>query len=298
MADAPVLNQLVEEATNRAFALADEAQEASGIVDELLERAGSLGETLTEEAEEMHHGFQELHARLEAADDELEDRVMRARASLEALPARTASVQGRVDELLATVKGQLAELEAREDELSATLDRLSEAARADLEQLAEQTRKLQAAAEVHLEEATRELEILHAGVAQAREDIQTGKGELLEAMDALENTAREQVQRFVEGMGTTLTAHTTALFELEHRLKDAHNDAVVALRKKFAEEVVSRLPAAAASLKESLETLGAFCGEEELTLIDECSRALDGFERAIQSARRSQGLLQAADRLL
>jgi chromosome segregation ATPase len=298
MADAPVLNQLLELAANRAAVLAEQAQAAAGIVSELVEKADSLAETLTEEAEDVHRAFQELHARLEAADDELEHRAQGARAGLEALPARTSSVRGRVEELLAAVKDQLAELHAREAELSATLDGRSEAAQADFGQLAEQTRTLQAAADAHLGEAAQELEALHSAVAQAREDVQNGKDELLDAMDALENVAREQVQRFVEGMGTTLTAHTTALFDLEHRLKDAHNDAVVALRKKFAEEVVSRLPAAAASLKESLEGLGAFCGEEELALIDECARALDGFDLAIQSAQRSQALLQTADRLL
>lgn len=297
MADAPVLNQLLEEAANRAAALAEQAQEAAGIVDDLLERAGSLDETLSDEAEEVHRGFQELQARFEAADHALQDHAQRARASLEALPARTSSVQGRVDALLAIVKGQLAELEAREDELSATLDRRSEAAQADLGQLSEQARTLQAATEARLDEATQELATLHSALAQARQEVQNGKADLLQALEALEDSAREQVERFVEGMGTTLTAHTGALFELEHRLKDAHNDAVVALRKKFAEEVVSRLPAAAASLKESLESLGAFCGEEERTVVEECTRVLDGFERAVQSAQRSQAALQAADRL-
>jgi hypothetical protein len=297
MADTALMNQLLQEAANRAVALAEQAQEAAGGVDDLLERAGSLAETLGEQGEQVHQRFQELHAKLEAADDELEERAMRARNGLEALPAQTVAVQGRVDGLLAAIKGQLSDLKAREDELSVTLDHQSEAAQADLEQLAGQTRTLQAATEARLQEATQELENLQSAIAQAREDIQTGHDELLDAMDALEGFAREQVQRYVEGMGTTLTAHTTALFELEQRLKDAHNDAVVALRKKFAEEVVSRLPAAAALLKEALESLGALCGEQELALIDECTQALERLELATRSAERSQALLQAADRL-
>ena len=297
MAEPPVLNQLLEEASNRAAALAQQAQEAAGIVDELALRAGSLAETLTGEADDVHRGFQELQAKLEAADDELEDRAQRARASLQALPARTSAVQGRVEALLTAVRAELAALKEKEDELSATLDRQSDTAQADLAQLAEQARALQAAAEAQLAEAAQELQSFHSTVAQVREDVQKSKGELLDAMDALESVAREQVQRFVDGMGAALTAHTDALFDLEHRLKDAHNDAVVALRKKFAEEVVSRLPAAAASLQESMESLGAFCGEEERALTDECARIVDGFELAAQSAQRSLSLVQAADRL-
>ena len=297
MAETAPLNQLLEEAANRAAALAEQADEAAGRVDELLDKAESLGETLTDESADAHRGFQDLQARLDAAADALEERAQRARTSLDALPARTTSAQGRVAALLAAVKGQLAALKAKEDEFSATLDGRSEAAEADLHRLAEQGRQLQAAAEVQMDEATRELETLHAAVAQAREDIRKGRGELLAAMDALEDSAREQVQRFVEGMGTALTAHTKALFDLEHQLKDAHNDAVVALRKKFAEEVVSRLPAAAGSLKESLESLAGFCGEGDQALADECSQVLEAYERAIQSAQRSQGILQSVDRL-
>jgi chaperonin cofactor prefoldin len=297
MADTALMNQLLQEAANRAVALADQAQEATGSVEDLLERAASLSETLGEQGEQVHQRFQELQAKLDAADDELEERAVRAGDGLQALPAQAESVQGRVDELLGAIKGQLSDLKAREDELSVTLDRHSGAAQADLEQLAGETRALEAAAEARLQEATQELGNLHSAIAQAREDIQASQDELLDAMDALESVAREQVQRFVEGMATTLTAHTTALFELEQRLKDAHNGAVVALRKKFAEEVVSRLPAAAAPLKEALASLGALCGEQELALIEECLQVVERFERVTRSAERSQALLQAADRL-
>jgi chromosome segregation ATPase len=298
MADTAVINQLLQEAITRSVALAEQAQQTSGVVEELFHRAGSLAEALGEGGHAAHQRFQDLRAGLEAADDELEDRAMRARGGLEALPAKAAFVQGRVGDLLATIKHELSELKAKEDDLSVTLERQSEEAQADLEQLAGQTRKLQEVTEARLQEATEELESLHAAIAQAREDIHKAKGELLEAMDTLENAAREQVQRFVEGLGTTLTAHTTALFDLEHRLKDAHNEAVVALRKKFAEEVVSRLSAAAAPLKESLDRLSALCAEEESALIEECARLVERFDVAIASAGRSQDLLRVADRLV
>ena len=134
-------------------------------------------------------------------------------------------------------------------------------------------------------------------VVEVRDEVRKDTAELLQALDSLEEAAGQQVQSFVAGMGETLTAHTRALFDLEHRLKDAHNDAVVALRKTFAEEVVSRLPAAAASLKESLEGLATFCGEEDVALVEECTRLLERFELGTQSAERSRERLQAADRL-
>jgi DNA repair exonuclease SbcCD ATPase subunit len=297
MADTAQLNQLLQEAAHRAGALAEQAQEAIGVVDELAVRADALAETLADESADAHREFAELLAKLEAADDDLDERAQRARDSLQSLPARTESARGRIEALLSSVRDQLADLKSKEDDLSAQLDRRSEATQVNLAQLAEQARTIQAAADAQLEPASGEVERLQAVVVEVRGEIRKGTDGLLLAMDALQESAGEQVQRFVEGMGHTLTAHTTALFDLEHRLKDAHNDAVVALRKNFAEEVVSRLPAAAASLKESLESLATFCGEEEGTLVEECTRLLDRFELAMQSAQRSQERLQAADRL-
>jgi hypothetical protein len=297
MMDTAQLNQLLEEAANRAAALAEQAQEAVGVVDELAGKADALAEALIDEAADAHRGFAELQAKLEAADDILQDRAQRARGSLQALQARTEPARRRIEALLASVRDRLADLREKEDELSSQLDRRSETTQLELAQLAEQARKVQAAAEAQREEASGEVERLQAVAVEVREEIRKDTVELLHAMDSLQESVGEQVQHFVEGMGHTLTAHTTALFDLEHRLKDAHNGAVVALRKKFAEEVVSRLPAAAASLKESLESLSTFCGEEEGALVEECTRLLDRFELGTQSAQRSLERLQAADRL-
>jgi chromosome segregation ATPase len=292
-----ILNELLAEASSRAVALSNEAQEATGIVDEVREQARSLAETLDDEADEAHERFQHLQSKLEAARDELDGAGDKARGGLQAVGAKAAAVQARIDALAATLAGELTQFDGSRDGLLATFDQEVRTATAGFEHLAQQTAKVRDGAEKSLQQAAEAVAHLRSVVAEGREEMARGKQGLLDAMDALESAAREQAQLYVQAMGRALTAQTATLFDLDRRLKDAHNATMVPLRRTFAEESVARLSASSVLLRAALESLGGLCGDYEEPLLEECTQVLARFEQAAGTLGRTQALLQAADRL-
>jgi predicted nucleic acid-binding Zn-ribbon protein len=292
-----ILNELLAEAASRAVTLAGDAQDAGAIVDDLRQGAESLIETLDEEAGESHQRLQELQTKLQAAEGALEQAGQRARTGLQGLTQEALSVQSRIGDLAAALKGHLADLDSRRSELAAPFEQEASAAARDFGQVLQVTQEVKAGAEESLTEAAAAVASLRAAVADARDDLEAHRQQLFEGFAALESAAHDQARLYVESMGRALTAQTKALFDLDRRLKDAHNATVVPLRKTFAEEAVTRLVSSAAAVRAALESLGALGGDYEQALLDECTSVLDRLDGAAASLARSQALMESMERL-
>jgi chromosome segregation ATPase len=251
----PLLNQLLEEAAGKCLELRDQASTATHSLDDLHKRAVSARESLSDEGEETHHAIEEIVQKVEAAQGRLETANGNAQTSFEALAARAGEVRTQVDQLLAQVKASVSALEAREDELSARLDTAQDGAEHEFEALSQRVHDLQGQADARLQEASSAITLFRESVETARQDFGAAQTRFLQAADQLEAAAWAETQAYTASVQTFLHDAATTCVEMGNRIVDAHNEAVVALRKKVAEEAVQKVVESIEPVNQALSVL-------------------------------------------
>jgi chromosome segregation ATPase len=281
----PLLNQLLQEATDRCFELKDHATAAAEAVDGLRQKAVSARETLTEEGEEAQRALEEVVRVVEAAQGRLETASGNAQTNFEALAARAAEARDGVGQLLAQVKTSVTELEAREDDVSARLETAQSGVEQDYQALSQRVHELQAVADARLTEAASSITRFREAVDVARQEFGDAQTRFLQSVDQLEAAAWEETQACVTGVQTTLREAAESLVGMGNQILDAHNQAVVALRKKVAEEAVQKVVESLDPVSQAMAALGEDARTQDQAVADACGRIGVKAEAVVQALR-------------
>jgi ABC-type transporter Mla subunit MlaD len=292
-----LMNELLEEAVAQCTALSQQTNEAAEAIGSLIDRADHLGERLTSEADQAHRLCQDLAAHLTEAEHGLEGAGRNAGSHLAELGTRAGEVRDRVGQLLGVVHKDLDDLEAHRAHLLGDLDPQVDAAGSEFEQLAHRIADLEAATNQHLQAAGQAIHGFHDAVAAARGEIDQRKEHFHHALQDLETAVAEQIHTLTDGIHALLTDQATHLIEMANRMLTEHNQTVVALRKKFAEEAKEHIAAAAAPLSSAIETLGELAANRETSLKEKSQEVLDRVRQAVQIMEEIKPALESAARL-
>jgi ABC-type transporter Mla subunit MlaD len=292
-----LMNELLEEAVAQCTALSQQTADAAEAMGSLIDRADHLGERLTSEADQAHRLCQELTSRLTEAEQALEGASGNAASHLAELGTRAAEVRERVGHLLGEVHRDLEDLEGHRTHLLGDLDQQADAAGSEFEELGHRIEELEAATDQHLQTATQAIHGFQEAVANARHEIDQRKEHFQHALQDLETAVREQVHTLTDAIHAVLADQGTHLIEMANRMLTEHNQTVVVLRRKFAEEAKEHIAAAAAPLSSAIESLGELAANRETSLREKSQEVLDKVRQAVQIMDEIRPALESANRL-
>jgi gas vesicle protein len=291
------MNQLLEEAAQGCNQLVQDAADTEAAARAVEEQAHKVAETVEPEGEESHREFQELGTKLEEAEARLGSLGDAAKERLDALATRSAEAQRLVGEVLGRIRTGLGALKARKDEMASTVESRAGDIEGQLAAVAEAVETLE-------EETSTRLEAAGAKVDELKTALDTLQGEFEEKTEALTRAtgelttlALEKTQEYGEAVEALLTTQHDELSELAEKFVDAHNEAVMAVGRKFAEEAVARLDAGLAPVKAAMENLAELCESEDGELGTKCGAIQARADELISLLERVEPLFAAAGRL-
>jgi uncharacterized protein YukE len=173
------------------------------------------------------------------------------------------------------LKGALDELEALTTRLQDVLEGRAQATSAEVESLGEQITQAQTRVQEGLSAASEAVGTLKQAVADAQQEMDEAGQRVMESLGQMEETAREKAAAYEEAVSSASEAMEDALVGVTNRMLQSHNAAVVALRKKFAEEAAERVDASLEPLRSALALLAELCGGEEEALFEASQRIVD-----------------------
>ena len=292
-----LMNELLKEAADRATELTKELGEAGAAIEELTEGVQSLSQKVTEEGEDAHRAAEEMASRLTEAEQQLETSTAEAEGALDALAEKARAAQAQVTELLEQVRRSVDELENQKEAAETALETHAEQSTSDFRQLADTVAQVQGDAGERLQSAAAAVADFRAAVDAARAEFDQGKQRFVEAAEDLESVAVARTHEYADAVGAALMTAGQGLLDMGNAVLTAHNEAVVALRRKYAEEAREKLAAALEPLKETIAEVIRLCGDQETELEKRCEGILETVPQAMQLVDRIKPVLAQADRL-
>jgi len=292
-----LLVDLLEEATERANAFADEAREAIEFVGALVDRAGSLAEGLAAEEEKAHGCFDRLTARLEGAEGELETSGRTVRGQLDDLVGRAATVREGAEGLFSSVDAEVERLKKRKTEMLDLLEHQLASAGTDFASLSAEMDRIQAETEKGCAVALKAVGDFRHEVALARDEFKHQRASLRDSMTEVRAAALEQGRRCLETVEALIVAQTGTLIELGNRLLTEHNQTVVPIRRTLAEDAPGGLPLTLEPLAEGVQALREICDGHAESVRERASPILTKAEEALVVVERIKPALNTAERL-
>jgi chromosome segregation ATPase len=287
-----LLNELLEEAITRCAELTQGADTLHSTLQGLLQRAHDLDGTLASEAEDTHAVFQTVGARLEAAEDRLEEAVGTALGGMEDVRESAGTLRERVSALLETARAATAEMEAERERLAASLQQRTEEAAAAVQELTARVRQLEADAQADLEQAAAAVQEFRDAVEAARDTFETGKQGVVDALEGLEDYAREQTAAVIEAVNTGSQATSEMRVALANTMLKEHNQAVGVVLDRLADETSDHVEEALTPLAAALEELARLCADSEQPLRAPLDQALAKVQLALELAQRIRPVLE------
>jgi len=293
----PVLNELLQEAAARTMALTEQADGALAAVGELLERARDLGETIEQQAQQAHGEAADLEAKLDAAPGQLGASLAHAEAALQGLDAAASRVAHRAGEVTGDVTEATSELDSRRQELVQAFDTDAESVSTAFATTAEHWHEAAAQSTDRVTGESPAIATLREAVDALRVETAERGRDLVALFDSVGEKLHEDGQQASAALLDSVQSQADALIDLEHRLKDAHNGAVVPLREAFTEHAAERLAAMLGPLREAVESLAAVCSEYDASLERDAAEVLSTCDGITVALARARDQLRAVDRL-
>lgn len=273
MTDA-ILNQLLEEATNRAIELTAEAEEATAAASALGDRAEALEATLTSRGEETLRRFREMEGRLAAASERLQAAGDEAAVALDDVETQAGQVRSRVGDLLTSARASLEELSQKADQVRVNADRSADEAVESLERVDDQAERLQTDVDGQLREAESEIASFRDAVAAARTDFERAKESFREALTRLNDEAVEQAHGTTQAVNDALAEMYAVHESMRQRIIEANLEAIREMQRVFGEAVPAGLPAAFKPFEEALDSLALACADAKAMLTEETPKTV------------------------
>lgn len=290
-------NELMSEAIAESEDLAAAAGDASAVLERLKQRAESLSQVLSREGEESHTHFQDLASRLEASEDELEQRGADTRTTLEGVAARADEVKDRAAEARGTIAEALGDLGQRRQGVSSELQGELAQVEESLQSLGRQVEAAAGELEERLQALSAREDRLREAVDEARQELEEKAAAWTGGLEDLERVGIERAQAYVAGMSALVHSQTALLVDFCNRMITEHNEAVVALRRQFAEQATARIAEAAEPLRAALEALSTLCEQEDDVITQRAGLAVEQVAEVSALVAKVAQLFPAADRL-
>jgi chromosome segregation ATPase len=271
----PLLNQLIEDAAGRCEEVADEAADVSAAAEALARHLGALQERVSSEASEAHRQFQELGERIEEAEAQLEEGGAAAAAALGEVAQKADEAEEQAGALRERLKAALGDLDALTARLHGVLEGRTEATGGEVQALGDQIAQAQTRVQEALGAASEAIGSLKQAVAEAQQDLDQAGQRVVEALAQIEEGARAKTAAYTDAVSSASEAMEDALVGVTNRMLQSHNQAVVALRKKFAEEAAERVESSLEPLRSALGLLAELCGGEEEALFEASQHIVD-----------------------
>ena len=283
-----IINERLEEAVTRCGELNDEMGETSAAVEAVIEGADELSQKIDSEGGDAHRALAELAARLEQVEDRLEGAGESARGRLESLAAASEESRGAVERLLATVHAELDELRARETALGEGLGEHLDGAGSAATGMGEAIGALQERLAALVAQAADEVEAFGDAVLSARQEWDTRRRALMDALDALDEAAGEETAAATQAVEALLQSQREALVDdlANEGLLGSHNRALAAAGEAVEERLPETLADAMEPLRESMASLTELCGESRTDLDERRAQMMEKVEQALAFMER------------
>jgi uncharacterized phage infection (PIP) family protein YhgE len=280
----PLLNDLLLEAVASCEQLTENANEAEDQAEALTTQAGELTSKLGAEAAEVHQDIQGLIARLDAVEAERERAGERVAEETGALAQQADTMEQRVAAMLTHFKDRSGEFQARQVQWASQLEARLESSAAEMRQLSTDMDSLQEEAARQLGEVGTALDTFRTSVDTAHQGVADLKVEVIQALVGAETFAAEAAESHAQEIGTLVHQQTESLIGFANKMLSEHNETVLAVRRKYADEATQNVT----DLAEAIES--AFDGLKD---------PLPGYETAVkdQEDAISQRVDQALDRI-
>ncbi|HXY41096.1 MAG TPA: hypothetical protein VEQ10_15595 [Vicinamibacteria bacterium] len=289
-----LMNELLEEAVGQCTAVSQQVADAAEALNALIDRADRLRDMLASESDQARHLCQDLTARLGEAEHALEGSGKNASSHLEQLETRAGEVQHRVQQLLAAVHKDVSDLESHRDHVVSVVDPQAETAATDLQELGHHLSEVQAAADHHLQEAGQAIQAFSEAVAEAQHEIQERRSDFQTALVEIEEAVAEQVESLSTAVHEALVEQATHLIEGANKMINEHNEAVQAVRHRYAEELKQHIASCAEPLREAVDALGQLCASQEAALKEKSHEVLDRVKQAVGITEEIKPALESA----
>jgi hypothetical protein len=295
---APLLNQLLEEASTECAHLSDEAKETGQTVDQLVERAEELVKGVVADGERAYRGMEVLAETLVEADTDLKTALDQpVRTAITEVMDRARDVRGQARLLEEKVQQGVAELAEERRKIQDDLQVRVETTATHFQRVAESMDELQQVADGRLQGTRSAITALQEAVEKGRAALEQAEDRLQQEMGEAETAARTQAAAYVAGIEALLKEQTVALIGLANAMVASHNKAVVDLRQKFAEAIPAALREAADGLKVAIERVDDLCENQSMPIQQRSTEitkvvgeALEALER-IRTSAASAGAL-------
>lgn len=291
------MNELLEEAAGRCSALSDELDDTVNGIKQLVERANDVWEAVSKGGEEVHGQLRDLAGKLDAAEEAVEGAAGQAGSDLDSVGSKAAEVRANVGELLQKVQGDLTELETLKNELQQTLASDGQGVATDVSDLTSKVQTVQQGIAKQLQEAGQKIEAFRASLESARTELVEKQTTWTEAVDRLEEAARQQTQEWVTGLQTLLAGQSHAMLNLANRMITNHNQTMEKLKTKFATEVAQEIAAAITPLRDSLERLGSLAAARSGDVSTRSDEVLQRVRAALPVLEELKTVFETSSRL-
>jgi len=291
------MNELLEEAAGRCSALSDELDDAVSSIKELVERADDVWEAVSKGGDEVHSQLRDLTEKLDSAEGAVENAAGQAQNDLESVGTKAAEVRANVAEMLQKVESDLTELETLKGQLQETLASDGQGLGTDVNDLTAKVQTVREGIARQLQEAGQQIEAFHTALDSARTELVEKQTDWTEAVDRLEEAAREQTQEWITGLQTLLAGQSHAMLNLANRMITNHNQTMEKLKTKFAAEVAQEIAAAITPLRDSLERLGSLAASRSGDLTTRSDEVLQRVRAALPVLDELKTVFESSSRL-
>jgi methyl-accepting chemotaxis protein len=289
-----LLNELFEETITRCGELTQNADTLQSTLQGLLQRAHDLEATLASEAEDAHVIYQTVGTRLEAAEGRLEAAVTTALSGMEDVRGGAGTLLQRVNALLATARAATAQIETEKERLAAALDERTQSTTGAIQELTARVKQLEADAQAGLEKGSAAVQEFRDAVEAARDTLETGKQGVLDALDGLDDFAREQTAAVIEAVNKGSQATSEMRVALANTMLKEHNEAVGVVLDRVADETSDHVEEALTPLAATLEELARLFEASGEPLRAPVEQALAKVQIALDLAQRIRPVLEQA----
>jgi ABC-type transporter Mla subunit MlaD len=164
--------------------------------------------------------------------------------------------------------------------------------------LSEQGQSLNGECESQLQEIQANTTQLQSLLEEVKSDFETRKSSLLEGFESIEQEAQVRLQTLTENYSTLLDEGNNHLHELESLLDNTSGEAILALSRKFEEEVLTQLTQSAGELSQLIEGVGSAGEASQDLLQEEVGSVLDKLGEVTQLIEQIKPILDLVKEML
>lgn len=257
------LNELLDQATEQALGLSQQAELALSAVDEVLGHARGVAERAGAEGASARAGLAALGERLDEIEDDVLEQANEAKAKLDALQAEVGEARGELQGVFSRMQELLESSRAEQQRLAESFDADSDAVVAAVNEAVAAMRELEAEAVEQVGSIESAVDDFRAQLERLRDEVTAKLAEVTEQAAHFVAEMEAAAERASAVADEAVTKGREQVDEMREQVPALVNDAATVIGQKYGQEAVARLQQL---LPELEDRLNAFSQEAETTL--------------------------------